>query len=158
MALSLLVLLVPIFVLVGVYRFLGGESPTVVDPSSAYADARAAGAFPVVEPALPEGWQPVSSAFRRGDAGAVLRVGFRSPSGGAAQLVESNVMAGALVSAELGAGAHDEGTTNLDGQEWHRYVAAEGDHAFVLSQPDRTMIVVGRATDTELSQLATSLH
>jgi hypothetical protein len=72
--------------------------------------------------------------------------------------VESNVMAGALVSAELGAGAHDEGTTNLDGQEWHRYVAAEGDHAFVLSQPDRTLVVVGRATDTELSQLATSLH
>ncbi len=69
-----------------------------------------------MEPALPEGWQPVSSAFRRGDAGAVLRVGFRSPGGGAAQLVESNVMAGALVSAELGAGAHDEGTTNLDGR------------------------------------------
>jgi hypothetical protein len=158
MALSLLVLLVPIFVLLGVYRFLGGESPTVVDPSSSYADARAAAAFPVVEPALPAGWQPVSSSFRRGDAGAMLRVGFRSPSGGTAQLVESNVMAGALVSAELGPGARDQGSTNLDGEEWHRYIAAAGDHAFVLSQSDRTLIVVGRATDTELSQLATSLH
>jgi Protein of unknown function (DUF4245) len=157
-ALSLLVLLVPIFIMVGVYRFLGGESATVVDPSTAYADARAAGAFPVAEPAVPAGWQPVSSTFRRGDAGAVLRVGFRSPGGGAAQLVESNVMAGALVSAELGAGARDDGMTNLDGQAWHRYTAAAGDHAFVLSQPNRTMIVMGRATDTELSQLATSLH
>jgi hypothetical protein len=158
MALSLLVLLVPIFVLVCVYRFLGGESPTVADPSTAYADARAAGAFPVAEPTVPAGWQPVSSAFRRGDAGAVLRVGFRSPGGGTAQLVESNVMAGALVSAELGAGARDEGAANLDGQEWHRYTAASGDRAFVLSQPDRTLIVVGRAPETELAQLAAVLH
>src|SRR3981189_2187632 len=89
MALSLLVLLVPIIVLLGVYRFLGGESPTVVDPSAAYADARAAHAFPVAEPSLPPGWHPVSSAFRRGDAGAVLRVGFRGPDSGTAQLVES---------------------------------------------------------------------
>jgi hypothetical protein len=158
MALSLLVLLVPIIVLLGVYRFLGGESPTVVDPSSAYADARAAHAFPVTEPAVPPGWQPVSSAFRRGDAGSVLRVGFRSPGGGTAQLVESNVSAGTLVTAELGAGARDEGGASLDGQEWHRYVASGGDHALVLSQPDRTVIVMGRAPDAELAQLAASLH
>jgi hypothetical protein len=158
MALSLLVLLVPIFVLVGVYRFLGGESPTVVDPSSAFADARAAHVFPVAEPAMPQGWKPVSSAFRRGDAGAVLRVGYRSPSGGTAQLVESNVPAGVLASAELGAGAHDEGNAVLDGRQWHRYTASQGDRAFVLGQPDRTMIVVGRATDAELAQLATSLR
>jgi hypothetical protein len=158
MALSLLVLLVPIIVLLGVYRFLGGESPTVVDPSSAYADARAARAFPVAEPAVPGGWRPVSAAFRRGDAGSVLRVGFQSPGGGTAQLVESNVSAGALVTAELGAGARDEGSASLDGQEWHRYNAAGGDHALVLSQPDRTIIVMGRAPDAELAQLATSLR
>jgi hypothetical protein len=158
MALSLLVLLVPILVLVGVYRFLGGESPTVVDPTTAYADARAAHAFPVAEPAMPPGWQPVSSAFRRGDAGAVLRVGFRGPSGGTAQLVESNVTAGALVSAELGAGANDKGDATLAGPGWHRYVASGGDHAFVLSEPDRTTIVVGRASEGELAQLAMSLH
>jgi hypothetical protein len=158
MALSLLVLLVPIVVLLGVYRFLGGESPTVVDPSSAYADARAAHAFPVSEPSVPAGWRPVSSTFRRGDAGSVLRVGFRSPRGGTAQLVESNVNAGALVTAELGAGARDQGGTGLDGQEWHRYTASSGDHAFVLGQQDRTVIVMGRATDAELAQLAASLH
>ncbi|GII21135.1 hypothetical protein Pme01_07320 [Planosporangium mesophilum] len=158
MALSLLVLLVPIVVLLGMYRFLGGESPTVVDPSTAYADARAARAFPVAEPAVPAGWQPVSSAFRRGDAGSVLRVGFRSPSGGTAQLVESNVSAGALLTAELGAGARDEGPAGLVGQEWRRYTATQGDRAYVLSQQDRTVIVMGRAADAELTQLATSLR
>jgi hypothetical protein len=158
MALSLLVLLVPIIVLLGMYRFLGGESPTVVDPSSAYADARASHSFPVTEPAVPAGWQSVSSAFRRGDAGSVLRVGFQSPTGGTAQLVESNVNAGALVTAELGAGARDEGAARLDGQEWRRYTATGGDHAFVLSEPDRTVIVMGRAKDAELAQLATSLR
>ncbi|GAA1806450.1 DUF4245 domain-containing protein [Planosporangium flavigriseum] len=158
MALSLLVLLVPIIVLLGVYRFLGGESPTVVDPSSAYADARAASAFPVAEPAVPTGWQPVSSVFRRSDAGAVLRVGFRSPRGGTAQLVESNVPAGALVKAELSTDARDEGRAQVNGQEWRRYAASNGDRALVLSQPDRTVIVMGRASDAELSQLAASLH
>jgi hypothetical protein len=158
MALSLLVLLVPIVVLLGVYRFLGGESPTVVDPSSTYADARAARAFPVTEPSLPAGWRPVSSVFRRGDAGSALRVGYRSPSGGTAQLVESNVPSGALVTAELGAGARDDGSTQLNGQEWHRYTAAGGDHAYVLSQPDRTVIVSGRAPEAELAQLATGLR
>src|SRR3954467_15439417 len=78
MALSLLVLLVPIFILIGVYRFLGGESPTVVDPSSAYQEAQVAHAFPVAEPAMPGGWTIISADFRRGDAGGVLRIGFRS--------------------------------------------------------------------------------
>jgi hypothetical protein len=158
MAFSLLVLLVPIFVLLVVYRFLGGESPTLVDPTAAYSDARVARAFPVAEAAAPPGWQTVSSAFRRGDAGAVLRVGFRSSGGATAQLVESNVMAGALISAELGAGAHPDGDTTLGNQQWHRYIASRGDHALVLSDADRTVIVVGRATDGELAELAASLH
>jgi hypothetical protein len=129
-----------------------------VDPSAAYADARAAHAFPVAEPSLPPGWHPVSSAFRRGDAGAVLRVGFRGPDSGTAQLVESDVTAGALVTAELGAGAHDEGDTTLGGQLWKRYTATGGEHAYVLSQPDRTVIVQGRASDPALAALAASLH
>ncbi|NJC69510.1 DUF4245 domain-containing protein [Planosporangium thailandense] len=157
MALSLLVLLVPIIVLLGVYRFLGGESPTVVDPSSAYDDARAAHAFPVTEPSVPPGWKPVSAVFRRSDPGAVLRVGYRSPTGGTAQLLESNVPTGVLVASELGTGARDEGAVSLDGQEWHRYTSSSGELAYVHSQPDRTVLVVGRTSDTELAQLATAV-
>jgi hypothetical protein len=73
-------------------------------------------------------------------------------------LVESNVPVGALVTAELGSGVRDEGSARLDGQEWRRYVASGGDRALVLSQPDRTVIVMGRAADAELSQLAASLR
>lgn len=157
MALSLLVLLVPIIVLLGVYRFLGGESPTVVDPSSTYADARAAHAFPVTEPSVPGGWRPVSAVFRRSDPGAVLRVGYRSPSGGTAQLLESNVPTGVLVASELGTGARDEGPVNLDGLVWHHYTAASGDRAYVRGRTDRTVLVVGRASDSELAQLAAAV-
>jgi hypothetical protein len=158
MALSLLVLLVPIFVLLAAYRFLGGESPTVVDASSAYDTAKAAKLFPVTEPTgLPAGWQSVSSAFQRGDAGGVLRVGFRSPSGGIAQLLESNVDAEALVRGELGQAARVEDTLSLDGLDWQRYVTEEGERALVLRQSNRTVIVVGQAPVEELAVLAAAV-
>ncbi len=158
MALSLLVLLLPIFVLLTVYRCLGGESPTVVDTSSAYDNARAAGLFPVTAPSsLPEGWHPVRSAFQRGDAGAVLRAGFRTPSGGTAQLIESNVNADALVRGELGEDVRIEDTVSLVGRDWQRYVTADGERALVLRQPDRTVIVVGQAPIEELAVLATAV-
>lgn len=156
-ALSLLVLLVPIFILISVYRFLGGESATVVDPSSAYGDARVAHAFPVAEPAMPSGWTTISADFKRGDAGGVLRIGFRSPGGGTAQLVESNVAPGAQVSAELGPGTHEQGDATTVGPDWHRYVATSGNHAYVQAQPDRTVIVMGR-TDDDLIQIARHVH
>lgn len=158
MALSLLVLLIPIFVLLAAYRFLGGESATVVDTSSAYDTARAAKQFPVSEPTgLASGWQPVRSAFQRGDAGAVLRVGFRTPSGGTAQLIESNVAGDALVHGELGEQARVEDTVSLIGRDWQRYNTDRGERALVLRQPDRTVIVVGQAPIEELAALAASV-
>ena len=52
MAISLLVLLVPIALLLAFYRgFLGGDQPSTVDPVPALESARAANAFPVSEPA-----------------------------------------------------------------------------------------------------------
>lgn len=159
MALSLLVLLIPIMLLLGVYRWLGGESPTVVDPSSAYADARASRLFPVAEPdGLSSGWRPVRSSFRRGDDGAVLRVGFLSPGDGGLQLIESNRPSDILVADELGADARDEGVGHIAGREWRRYARANGERALVLVQPDRTIIVVGRGELTDLVTLAGSLR
>jgi hypothetical protein len=158
MALALLVLLVPIFVLLAAYRWAGGESPTVVDTSSAYDTARAARLFPVSEPSgLPAGWQAAGSAFQRGDAGAVLRVGFRTPKGGTAQLIESDVPADNLVTGELGGGARMDGTTAIHGREWQVYTTGGARRALVLRQPDRTVIVVGEASPQELSALADAL-
>jgi hypothetical protein len=158
MALSLLVLLVPIVVLLAAYRFLGGESPTVVDTTSAYDTARAAKLFPVSQPSgLPSGWQPVRSAFQRGDAGAVLRVGFRTPSGGTAQLIESNVAGEALVHGELGQEVTVEDTVSLVGRDWQRYTSERGEKGLVLRQPNRTVIVYGQAPIEELAVLASAL-
>src|SRR6266511_979048 len=128
------------------------------DVCSSDLNARAAGLFPVTAPSsLPEGWHPVRSAFQRGDAGAVLRAGFRTPSGGTAQLIESNVNADALVRGELGEDVRIEDTVSLVGRDWQRYVTADGERALVLRQPDRTVIVVGQAPIEELAVLATAV-
>lgn len=159
MALSLLVLLVPIFVLLGVYRYLGGEGATVVDPAAAFEDARASHLFPVAEPSgLPSGWQVASAAFRREDTGAVLRVGYRTPGGGTAQLVETDAPADEMVTRELGAGAQARGAAAVAGGDWQAFATAKGEHALLLAEPGRSVLVVGRADDAELATLARSLR
>jgi hypothetical protein len=140
MALSMLVLLVPIFVLLVGYRFLGGEGAVVVDPSSAYADARAAGGFPVAEVTPPKGWEVASASFRR-DGGGVLRIGLRGPDSAAVQMIESGADVG-FVGSELGA-TRPDGVAVIAGRNWVRQVTARGEPALVLSQPDRTVIVLG---------------
>jgi hypothetical protein len=84
----------------------------------------------------------------------VLRAGFRTPSGGTVQLVESNVNAEALVRGELGEDARIEDMVSLVGRDWQRYVTSSGERALVLRQPDRTVIVVGQASLEELATLA----
>jgi hypothetical protein len=165
--LMLVVLVVPVLVLVGVYRVIrgGGQAPVAgvgvgvpaVDTTSGYRLARAANLFPVSEPSrLPPGWQSVSSAFQEGNAGAVLRIGFRGPGGGSVHIVESNVVATALVSGELGDDARIEDTVSLLGRDWQQY-AADDRRALVLRQPERTTIVSGRVSVDELASLAAAL-
>jgi hypothetical protein len=154
MALSLVVLLVPVLLLVGVFRFLGGERPTAVDPAPVYAEARAAHAFPVAEPVgLPDGWQVASAVFQRTGSGAVLRIGWRSPGGTTAQVVESD---GSLT-AELGSGAKPAGTGYVAGREWQRYTRADGAWALMRSEPGRTLLVTGRGDIADLLTLAGSV-
>lgn len=158
MALSLLVLLVPIAIMVAGYRFLGGESPTPVDTARAFADARAAHMFAVAEPTgLPSGWQPASAAFVRSADGGTLRVGYRGPNGAILQLVESSRPAGDLLAAELGAGARLDGSAVIAGRDWQKYLTGRGELAVVLPAPDRTIVIVGRAADEELLALARSV-
>jgi Protein of unknown function (DUF4245) len=158
MALSLIVLLVPVILIVLAYRVLqGGDQPVAVDPAPAIAEARAAG-IAVVEPTgLRSGWQPASAQFTRAD-GAVLRIGYRTPSGTGAQLVESSRPADQLLPAELTNRARSAGTEEIGGRTWQRYTARPGEQAFVLLEPARTVIVLGSATDRELRELVASLR
>ena len=159
MALSLLVLLVPIALLLAFYRgFLGGEEPTTVDPTTAVEQAREEAAFPVSQPeGLGSDWRTVSARYRAEPGGATLRIGYLTPEGRGAQLVESNVPADKLLPAEL-SGGQPQGPAALPGGSWQRYTARSNEHALVLLEPTRTVIVIGDAGENELRELATALR
>jgi hypothetical protein len=154
LALSLVALLIPVFLLVGVFRLLGHEQPPSVDTAGSYRAAAAAGAFPVASPSkLPRGWRPLSSGFSTDTPWPVLRVGLRAPSG-AVQLIESAEPAATLVPAELGAGARDQGGVQVSGKSWRSHVGEHGLRALVLPETGRTIVLVGTATERDLRDLA----
>jgi hypothetical protein len=158
LVISLVVLLVPIAFIVAVYRLRGGEDPVVIDPSPALAQAEAAGAFPVSRPdGLAEGWRPVSAMYRREDSGAILRVGYLTPSGAGVQLIESNQPAEDLLRRELGDSVRPTGTVDISGHQWQSYEVRGDERALVLTGQDRTVIVIGHGGPDELRALAASL-
>jgi hypothetical protein len=159
LALSLLVLLIPIALLIGIYRVVqGGDRPVLVDVAPVLEQARAAGDFPVAAPTgLADGWRTLTARYVAGDGSAVLRIGYLAPSGAGVQLVESDRPADELLSGELTESARPLGTRSVAGRDWQRYTARPGERALVLLQPDRTLLVVGAAGEDELADLAASL-
>jgi hypothetical protein len=88
MALSLLVLLVPIFVLVVGYRVLfNGDAPAKADPKPALESAKRAGMTQLPPETPPAGWSIVTAQFRDG----VLRIGYLTDAHKEVQLVESKL-------------------------------------------------------------------
>jgi hypothetical protein len=159
MAISVLVLLIPVFLIVVIYRALhGGDAPVVIDPGPVIAEARAANAFPVTEPAgLAKGWRPISATFTRDGNGPVLRIGDVTPNNNGVQLVESTGSADQLLATELTARPQTEGVVDVAGKSWQHYLIRPGAQALVLLQPDHTFILVGSGTDTEMRDLAGSV-
>ncbi len=170
--LSLLALIVPLLLLAGGYKVLfNGDHPIAVDPAGSYAAARGAGAFAVQEPrGLPAGWTVVSSAYApEGGAasaggagvdagGAVLRVGYVTPGGGGVQVIQSNQPPEVLLPAELGATAAPGGLRAVGTRSWQWYPSLRaGAAALVTVDDNRVTIVIGTATEPELTALATSL-
>jgi hypothetical protein len=160
MVLSMIVLLVPVLIVVLIYRVVqGGDQPVEVDTEPAIAQARSAGAFPVSEPTgLDDDWRPISAAFQTADGGKVLRIGYVTPSGAGVLLVQSDVPAERLLPAELTGSGQPRGATDVAGQSWQRYTARPGEQALVLLQPERTVIVVGSAEEDELRELAAAVR
>jgi hypothetical protein len=159
MALSLLVLLIPIALVLAFYRLvLGGDEPIRVDPAPAVAEARASGLFPVLEPAgLPDDWRVSTATFRRTAEGAILRIGYVGPGGDPVQLVESNVPTDTLLPAELGK-TGPGGTVKAGTRTWQRYETRPNEDAIVLADKDRTVIVVGATSIENLTVLAGALR
>jgi hypothetical protein len=160
MVLSLAVLLALIFLAVVGYRVLqNGEQPVVIDPAPTVAEAQRSAGFPVSAPqGLDAGWRPLSATFARAGGGDTLRIGYLTPSGGGVQLVQSDVDPVALVPAELGPGPRLQGTETVAGRAWQRYAARKGELAFVLAEPQRTVIVIGSAPLAEVQSLAAAVR
>lgn len=156
MALSMLVLLVPVFLLVGFYRFLGHEDPPAIDPTEVYGSAQRTGQFTPLRPTdLPPGWRISSATFTDG----VLRLGVTAPSDGAMQLVESAQPAATLIPAIVGTAGTTGAPVSINGADWQRHDGGRpGERALIQSATGRTVIVVGHATDAQLQRLATSLR
>lgn len=155
MAMSLLVLLIPIALLMGFSRFiLGGEEPNVVDPTEAVAQARTAG-LAVREPVdLSTEWRTLTARSRSEEAGVTLRVGYLSPDGEGVQVVQSNAPADQLLRTELTDSAKPQGQVVLADETWQLYSARRNEQAYVLLTPELTVVVVGSAPDAELRELA----
>jgi hypothetical protein len=159
MAISLLVLLIPIALLLAFYRgFLGGDQATTVDPAPAIEQARSANTFAVSEPrGLGSGWRTVSARYQPVEGGATLRIGYLTPEGRGVQLVQSSVPAERLLPAELTDQGQPQGQTELGGRTWQRYTARGNQQALVLLEPSRAVLVIGDARDNELRELAGAL-
>lgn len=160
MVLSLLALLVPLALLAAFLGFTrDGDRVTVRDPGPAIAQARAAGRFPVEAPqGLGEGWRPVSAVFNRAEGAVTLRIGYLTPRGDGVQFVESDLPAQDLLAKELGDRARPLGSADAGGRDWQRYDGRPGEEALVLLEPDRTVIVLGRAPAEDLRTLAAAIR
>jgi hypothetical protein len=159
MTLSLIVLLIPVALIVGVFRLRGGEDVVVVDPAPAISQARAANLFALAEPqALGSDWRSISATFQQSDGVGTLRVGYLTPSGGGVQLIESNEEAGSLLARELGDQVRTQGQVTVNGKAWQSSVVRGGERALVDTSAERTVIVIGRADLPELTVLVQSLR
>lgn len=160
MALSLLVLMIPVVAIVAMVRLRGGDDVVAIDPSPTIAQAREANLFPVAAPqGLSADWSPIRSTFVRSGGVGTLRVGYVTPSGAGVQLVESNEDPATLLVRELGDQVRPAGVVTVNGAAWTSSSGVRGEQrALVDTTAKRTVIVVGPATVGELTELASALR
>ncbi|MGH3742377.1 MAG: DUF4245 domain-containing protein [Micromonosporaceae bacterium] len=161
---SLAILLIPIGAILLLFQYLGGgDDVVVVDPAPKLAAARQAGLEVAKPTGLSKQWRPTSAVLReRGDS-TTLRIGYVSPSGGYAQLIETNGDPAKLLSRELSGGAGaDRGAgpeiVKINGAEWRKHQGRGEEHALVRVEKERAIVVLGRAPLKELRTLAASLR
>jgi hypothetical protein len=159
MALSLLVLIVPIALLLILYRtLLSGDAPITVDAAPKIQEAQQAKVFPVAVPqGLGDDWHTSSATFTRQAAGATLRLGYVDPDDDPIQLVESSIPTDTLLPAELTKDAKPTGAFRSANGVWRQYDGRPGETALVLADQTRTIIVVGKTDVENLEKLASSL-
>ncbi|MGH2598404.1 MAG: DUF4245 domain-containing protein [Dehalococcoidia bacterium] len=159
LALSLAVLLVPIGLIVALFQFLGGDQEIVtVDPQPAIAQARDAGLSVAAPRGLSDDWKTTSAVIRTFGVATTLRIGYVTPTGGFAQVIQSNADPESLLRRELGGGKRPTGVERIGGAQWQAHPGRGQERALVLTEPERTILVLGKASAKELRALAASLR
>jgi Protein of unknown function (DUF4245) len=157
MAISLIVLLIPVAIIAAFVWARGGDDPVTVDPQPAIAEAQAAKAFPVLEPnGLSTNWHAVSAVYTTADR--TLRIGYVTPGGGGVQLIESSSATDGLLINELGDDVRPNGVATVGATTWNGYLLHNGQRAIVLPTTGRTVIIMGNADQVELQELAGTLR
>jgi hypothetical protein len=160
MALSLGILIVPIALLLILYRvFFNGDAPVTVDAAPYIQEAQQAKVFTVAVPTgLGSDWKTTTANYTGAPTGATLRIGYIEPGGDPIQLVESSVPTATLLRTELTDKAAPLMTSyRAANGVWRLYSARLGEKALVLTDENRTIVVVGKADDSSLEKLAGSL-
>ncbi|BCY14945.1 DUF4245 domain-containing protein [Actinoplanes sp. L3-i22] len=157
MALSLVVLMVPIVLLLAFYRVvLSGDEPLTVDPASSID--LASREFTVLAPTgLGPDWRVTTATFKRESGGATLRIGYVDPDDKPVQLVESTIPADTLVPAEVGKDGKRTGIYRTDARSWLVYSGRPKETALIYTEAKRTVLIIGQTSRPNLENLANSL-
>lgn len=159
MLLSMAVLLVPIGAILLLFQFLGGDQEVVTtDPGPAISEARQAGLAVAAPRGLSDEWKPTSAVVRRDGDATTLRIGYVTPSGGFAQVIETDAEPETALRQELDGGGRPTGVERIGEARWQAYPGRGEERALVLMEPGRTILVIGNASAEELRTLAASLH
>lgn len=156
--------LIPLLVIVGLlvlfsWPYGQGSDGVHVDPALAIEAARQQAGFDVLAPTgLGDHWRATSTELVPvGEAGpAAFRIGYVSPAGRYAELLES-ADAPDAVAAQYGPLVSD-GTTSVGGANWQRYQTTAGHRLLRRTIGKVTVIVTGTADEPELKELAGSLR
>lgn len=157
MALSLVVLMVPIVLLLAFYRVvLGGDKPMTVSPDSSLQ--LASKEFTVLTPTgLGSDWRVTAANFKREKEGVTLRIGYVDPDDNPVQLVESTVASDTLVPAEVGVAGKRTGAYRTEASSWLVYSGRPQETALILTETGRTVLIIGKTGQSNLEKLASSL-
>lgn len=137
MALSLVVLLIPVFLIMLMYRTLyGGDTVVTVDPTETVASAGRAGFTQLPPTSAPQGWLIVSAEF----SDDVLRIGYLDQDRHGVQLVQAR---GAL-------NVSNEGETLLTGTSGDMTVMLVTQEANLTPLAEMLPIPVGRYLEPSL--------
>jgi hypothetical protein len=154
MAMSLAVLLVPLGLFFAGWQWVAADRQvSVVDTTEDYATASSLG-LQVVEPALADGWKPISTALAVDGDRVTLRTGWYSPEGDGLQVVETNGTAADVNEAIAGAGTPAE----AGGITWAAYELDGGGAAWVAESDGETFVLTADPDGVnELPELAAAV-